>query len=259
MAPLSAALLVITLVATGTAAYRIVEALPHLWGDPRALVKKGRDLLARMRELAMRSTRLSRALASARKRRHLRELKQGMPEALRLLSIALDAGTSLVKALEYAADNCSEPLAGELKRTVWDLQAGQGLDEALRGLRARTGGSEFAYLSAAMEIQHRSGGSLGEVLASVSESLRQSAELEEELRTKTTQGRLSARIVAWMPLALAALITVLSPGYFGAFFSSPLGIALLIMALLLEAAGVLLVKKALAVDLSAAPGGGGVR
>ena len=110
-----------------------------------------------------------------------------------------------------------------------------------------------------MEIQHRSGGSLGEVLASVSDSLRQSAELEEELRTKTTQGRLSARIVAWMPLALAALITVLSPGYFGAFFSSPLGIALLITALLLEVAGVLLVKKALAVDLSAAPGGGGVR
>ena len=259
MAPFSAVLLVIALVATGAAAYCIAGILTHLWGNSRALVEKGRGLLARMRELAMGSTRLSRALASARKRRHLRELKQGMPEALRLLSIALDAGTSLVKALEYAADNCSEPLAGELKRTVWDLQAGQGLDEALQGLRARTGGSEFAYLSAAMEIQHRSGGSLGEVLASVSDSLRQSAELEEELRTKTTQGRLSARIVAWMPLALAALITVLSPGYFGAFVSSPLGVALLVTAMLLETAGVLLVKKALAVDLSAAPGEGGVR
>lgn len=259
MAPFSAVLLVIALVATGVAAYRIAGIFTHLWGNSRALVEKGRGLLARMRELAMGSTRLSRALASARKRRHLRELKQGMPEALRLLSIALDAGTSLVKALEYAADNCSEPLAGELKRTVWDLQAGQGLDEALQGLRARTGGSEFAYLSAAMEIQHRSGGSLGEVLASVSDSLRQSAELEEELRTKTTQGRLSARIVAWMPLALAALITVLSPGYFGAFVSSPLGVALLVTAMLLETAGVLLVKKALAVDLSAAPGEGGVR
>ena len=247
MAPLSATLLVIALVATGMAAYRIAGMLARLWGNPRALVEKGRGLLARMRELAM------------GKRRHLRELKQGMPEALRLLSIALDAGTSLVKALEYATDNCSEPLAGELKRTVWDLQAGQGLDEALQGLRARTGGSEFAYLSAAMEIQHRSGGSLGEVLASVSDSLRQSAELEEELRTKTTQGRLSARIVAWMPLALAALITVLSPGYFGAFVSSPLGVALLVTAMLLETAGVLLVKKALAVDLSAAPGEGGVR
>lgn len=259
MAPFSAVLLVIALVATGAAAYCIAGILTHLWGNSRALVEKGRGLLARMRELAMGSTRLSRALASARKRRHLRELKQGMPEALRLLSIALDAGTSLVKALEYAADNCREPLAGELKRTVWDLQAGQGLDEALQGLRARTGGSEFAYLSAAMEIQHRSGGSLGEVLSSVSDSLRQSAELEEELRTKTTQGRLSARIVAWMPLALAALITVLSPGYFGAFVSSPLGVALLVTALLLEAAGVLLVKKALAVDLSAAPGEGGAR
>lgn len=256
MAPVSAALLVIALVATGAAAYRMAGVLACLWGNPRALAQRGRSVFSRLRELALGNTYLSHAFASARKRRHLRELKLGMPEALRLLSIALDAGTSLVKALEYAADNCSEPLAGELKRTVWDLKAGQGLDEALRGLRARTGGSEFAYLSAAMEIQHRSGGSLGEVLASVSDSLRQSAELEEELRTKTTQGRLSARIVAWMPLALAALITVLSPGYFGAFFSSPLGVALLVTALLLEVAGVLLVKRALAVDLSAAPGGG---
>lgn len=256
MAPVSAALLVIALVATGAAVYRMAGVLACLWGNPRALVQRGRSVFSRLRELALGNTYLSHAFASARKRRHLRELKLGMPEALRLLSIALDAGTSLVKALEYAADNCSEPLAGELKRTVWDLKAGQGLDEALQGLRARTGGSEFAYLSAAMEIQHRSGGSLGEVLASVSDSLRQSAELEEELRTKTTQGRLSARIVAWMPLALAALITVLSPGYFGAFFSSPLGVALLVTALLLEVAGVLLVKRALAVDLSAAPGGG---
>lgn len=256
MAPVSAALLVIALVATGAAAYRMAGVLARLWGNPRALVQRGRSVFSRLRELALGNTYLSHAFASARKRRHLRELKLGMPEALRLLGIALDAGTSLVKALEYAADNCSEPLAGELKRTVWDLKAGQGLDEALQGLRARTGGSEFAYLSAAMEIQHRSGGSLGEVLASVSDSLRQSAELEEELRTKTTQGRLSARIVAWMPLALAALITVLSPGYFGAFFSSPLGVALLVTALLLEVAGVLLVKRALAVDLSAAPGGG---
>lgn len=256
MAPLSAALLVIALVATGVAAYRMAGVLACLWGNPRTLVQRGLSVFSRLRELALGNTYLSHAFASARKRRHLRELKLGMPEALRLLSIALDAGTSLVKALEYAADNCSEPLAGELKRTVWDLKAGQGLDEALQGLRARTGGSEFAYLSAAMEIQHRSGGSLGEVLASVSDSLRQSAELEEELRTKTTQGRLSARIVAWMPLALAALITVLSPGYFGAFFSSPLGVALLVTALLLEVAGVLLVKRALAVDLSAAPGGG---
>lgn len=256
MAPFSATLLVIALVATGAAAYRMAGVLACLWGSPRALVQRGHGVFSRLRELALGNTYLSHAFASARKRRHLRELKLGMPEALRLLSIALDAGTSLVKALEYAADNCSEPLAGELKRTVWDLQAGQGLDEALQGLRARTGGSEFAYLSAAMEIQHRSGGSLGEVLASVSDSLCQSAELEEELRTKTTQGRLSARIVAWMPLALTALITVLSPGYFGAFFSSPLGVALLVTALLLEVAGVLLVKRALAVDLSAAPGGG---
>ena len=153
-------------------------------------------------------------------------------------------------ALRYAADNCDDPLAGELKRTVWDLEAGQGFDEALENLRARTGGSEFAYLAVAMEIQHQSGSSLTNILENVSTLLQQSAELKEELRTKTAQGRLSSRIVALVPFVLLGILSIFSPGYLVEFLSSPLGICLFALAMLLEVAGVLLVRRALAIDFT---------
>ena len=190
----------------------------------------------------------------AKEQKRRQQLRSAMPEALRSLCMALDAGNSLVRALEHAADSCSEPMAGELKRAVWDLDAGQGFDEAMEHLRTRTGGSEFAYLAVAMEIQHRTGGSMNEVLQSVSQSLQQAAQLEEELRTKTTQARLSARVVAVMPLALLAIITLLSPGYFAQFFSNAFGVVMFCMAVLLECVGVLLVRHMLSVDL-----GGGMQ
>ena len=80
--------------------------------------------------------------------------------------------------------------------------------------------------------------------------LQQSAELKEELRTKTAQGRLSSRIVALVPFVLLGILSIFSPGYLVEFLSSPLGICLFALAMLLEVAGVLLVRRALAIDFT---------
>ena len=181
--------------------------------------------------------------------RHQRELRQTLPQAVRLLCIALDSGNSLLQALEYAAKNSNGAIARELKRAVWDVKAGKSFEEAMEGLRKRTGGSEFSCLAVAMEIQHRCGGTLSQILQSVSQMLQQSAELEEELVTKTTQAQLSARVVALMPIVVVGLLSVVSPGYLGQFFESLPGVALLVVAVILEVAGVVLVKRSMAVDV----------
>ena len=201
--------------------------------------------------------RLSGHFARSAERKRQEELRAGMPEMLRLMCIALDSGCSLSQALSHAARNCTGPLASELERAVWDMEAGQGFDEAMEKLRCRTGGPEFSYLSVALEIQHQTGSSLSEVLASVSQSLADVAELEESLATCTAQGRLSAKVVSIMPFALLAVLSLISPGYVSAFFESALGIVMLAVAVLLEAAGVLLVRRALAVDVSSGAIGAG--
>lgn len=184
-------------------------------------------------------------------RKQAEELQRAMPEAIRLLCISLESGSSLEMGLRYAANNSSEPLAGELRRTVWDLEAGQGFDESLDNLRQRTGSSEIAFLAVAMEIQHQSGGNLGPILDNLAALLKQTSELKADLRTKTAQGRLSSRIVAIMPFLLVGVLSMFSPGYLVSFFSSALGVCLLILALIFEAVGVVLVRRCLTVDFTA--------
>lgn len=250
MGAIGAVLLLGSLIATFACIYRTTLLVMHARPGAK-LAHVDRRLMFEDAKARIASTKLlAPVLGKAREKKRIEELQKGMPEVLRLLCIALESGSSLVMALRYAANNCEDPLASELKRTVWDLEAGQGFDEALEKLRARTGGSEFAYLAVAMEIQHQSGGSLANILESVSTLLQQSAELKEDLHTKTTQGRLSSRIVALMPFALLGILSTFSPGYLVEFLSSPLGVCLFALAILLEVVGVLLVRRALAIDFT---------
>lgn len=251
MAAISATLLLASLTCSFACAYRVARmasGLPALL--PHAPLANRRELAARARERLGEIPHAARLIHAVQQRRRASQLEAALPEALRLLCISLESGSSLVQALRYASDHCAEPLAGELKRTVWDLEAGHGFDEAIESLRARTGSSEFAFLAVAMEMQHRSGGSLVLILETTAALLKQSSDLKEELRTKTSQGRLSSRIVALMPLVLVGLLSLFSPGYLLAFFASPLGACLLALALILELAGIALVRKSLAIDFS---------
>lgn len=249
MALLSAVLLLMALVMTVLCVHRVATHVMMRFRKNNNPRQKAKESLSNLFMGAVRRWPfISKKIDDFSRRKRMAEMEAELPEVLRLLCSALESGSSLLMALRYAASNCREPLSSELKRTVWDIEAGQSFDEAIEGLRKRTDGAEFAYLSVAMEIQHTSGGSLTEILDAVSAMLKQSAELKEDLRTKTAQGRLSSRIVAIMPFALLAIFSVFSPGYLAGFFGSPAGILLFILALLLEAAGVVLVFRALRID-----------
>ena len=257
MAPVVVLLLIAALfcaaIAAGVCGLLVASALGTAHDTAREhLANLCRSMARRSREMRP----VAHILARREEHRRARALEAAAPEAFRSLAIALDAGSSLDGALEYAAENCAEPLASELKRVIWDLQAGQGFEEAMASFRSRAGSSELSYLAVAMEIQHRAGGGMRGVLGVAAEALRESAELERELDAQTAQGRLSARIVAALPAALALLISMFSPTYFAAFFSSALGFFLFVFALALEVVGVLAVRRLLSLDLSSGLGGG---
>lgn len=256
MAPRTALVLLAALLATGCCTYLVSGLL----FERRALLESAGARLQRFAQgffaHAFVPAWVHRARARYAQRRRSEALRACMPEAVRLIGTALSSGSSLVQALRYAAQHGSEPMSSEIRRAVYDIEAGQSFSAAMNGLRERTGGTEFSYLAACMELQHVSGGSLGTTIETVSEVLQQSARLAEDLRTKTAQGRLSARIVTVMPVGLLVILSLFTPGYLGQFFASPLGVALLMAAIVLEFAGIVLVKRAVNVDLSSGLSGG---
>jgi tight adherence protein B len=192
-------------------------------------------------------------LATSRAARLKREwegrLREQIPEALRSIGLCFSAGYSLQQALEQTAAETDDPLGAELWQAVCDVAAGRSIEEALGSLEQRTSATELHFALVALEIQHRTGGSLKELLENAANAVLATGDLHRQLEVQTAQARLSARIVSLMPLVLVILLSLAMEGYLQTFFSSIAGLTVLIVALGMEALGVLAIRRILGIEL----------
>ncbi|MEC4273135.1 type II secretion system F family protein [Adlercreutzia sp. R25] len=172
-------------------------------------------------------------------------LRDEIPDALRSLGVCFKAGLSLAQTLRQTASEMKGPLGGLFLSSALVLDAGGTTSESLALFRQRTDVPELAFVAVALNVQHRSGGSLSAVLDAARQSVESEIELARSLKVQTAQAQLSARIVTAMPFVLIALFSLLSPGFLSPFFESVAGMALLGAALLMQAAGVVIVHRML--------------
>jgi tight adherence protein B len=176
-------------------------------------------------------------------------LVEQIPDALRSLGICFSAGYSIQQAFEQTAQDTPEPLGRELRQAGFDVCAGRSIEEALTALEERTKATDLRFAIIALEIQHRTGGSLQELLENAADAVLASADLRRQLVVQTAQARLSAKVVTVLPLVLVAALSLALEGYLQTFFSSPEGLAILFAALGMEAAGIFAIRRILGVDL----------
>lgn len=177
------------------------------------------------------------------------KLREQLPDALRGLGMCFMAGLSLEQAFDQTAQECREPLKRELRRMVDDLHTGSTVMESLDGLDERLAIDDMRFVSIALEIQHRTGGSMREVLDTAADCLLASFDLSRSLEVQTSQARMSARVVSILPIALVAVLSVAMEGYLATFFSSPAGLALLLCAIGMELTGIFIIRRILGINL----------
>ncbi|MBE7520732.1 MAG: type II secretion system F family protein [Thermoflexaceae bacterium] len=171
--------------------------------------------------------------------RHQRErtaMQAALAEAVDSLRSAVRAGMSVEEALASLARNGPEVLRPPLTDLARDLRV-SGFEEAIRRSRERIADPVFDMVAAALLMSHRVGGrNLSTVLEALSRSVRQTIQVEQELRAHQAKNVLSARIIAALPLALILVIRGLNPDYLDVF-SSAKGQAILALCLLSVAVG----------------------
>jgi tight adherence protein B len=67
---------------------------------------------------------------------------------------------------------------------------------------------------AAVHIQHRTGGSLTQVLRTIAATVRERVNLRAEVRSMTAQQRLSGYLLGGLPVFIAGIMKLVSPAYF---------------------------------------------
>ena len=174
-------------------------------------------------------------------------MREEIPEALQSMNACFQTGYSLSQTVHEVAAGTKGPLSALFSEAEGVLETGGGLNHALSVLKADGKEPELVFLATALEIQHRTGGSMQRILEVARQSVSDELELKRALRTQTAQAKLSAQIVTVMPFALLAIFSLLSPGFLNPFFESPMGMLLLVLAVGMQVTGISVVRRLLKV------------
>jgi tight adherence protein B len=156
-----------------------------------------------------------------KRKQRFRQLEFQFSDALDSLSRALRAGQTFGAGMELVANECSEPLAQELRRTCSEWKLGLAWDQALENFALRVPLLEIRLFVAAVILQTRFGGKLNEILEELAKTIRDSLALQGELRAVSAQGRLTGAVLTLLPLIIAAIMFLTNPSYVGMLLYHP--------------------------------------
>jgi tight adherence protein B len=183
------------------------------------------------------------AVARARRRRYLAELRRGAPLAARALSDALAGGHAIRAAIGQAARGLPGAAGAELRATAAALALGEPTERALERLRRRAASPAWDTIVAAILLTREAGGDLASLLRGCAHALEEATRLEAEARSATAQARFTGLLVMALPAGAAGLAELASPGYIGSLARAPLTAWLVGCAVGLQLMGLVAIRR----------------
>ncbi|HEX8558895.1 MAG TPA: type II secretion system F family protein [Pyrinomonadaceae bacterium] len=184
-----------------------------------------------------------------KRKKRLNAFLEHLPDALELMSRALQAGHAFAESLHMVSTEMPEPIATEFRKTYEEQNLGLSLKLALENLSERVPIIDLRFCITAIMIQRETGGNLAEILEKVSHTIRERFRILEDLNTLTTSSRMSAWILCGLPVFVALAVTVMNPEYMSVLWTDPRGHNLLFAAGFMQVMGMLIIRKILNIKI----------
>ena len=170
-------------------------------------------------------------------RRRERALETSIPDALDALASCLSAGFSLQQALDEVGRESSQRLAPLFSEVMTSVSSGSRLEEALRQTASRFSGSSFPLVFLSLASACRSGANTVESLNHLARVCRDRQAIRLQVAAKTAQGRMQGMILMFVPVLFLIALFLVSPSSTLPVLQSPLGRAILLVAVVLQTLG----------------------
>jgi len=158
-----------------------------------------------------------RTLHRSREERARLERREAIAETSSRLRDAIRAGIGLADALDRVAESAPRAIRGDLRRLVADARV-SGIPEAARSFAERLRDPAAELLASALGTSaHLGSRNLSDVLDAMAEATTAQAAAVREARARQTRNRMSARIVAAVPILLLLAIRRVNPAYLAPF------------------------------------------
>lgn len=169
-------------------------------------------------------------------RRHQKMVRQ-LPAFLDTMVRLATIGNSIESAFQSAVLTADAPLRDVLDRANRLIQAGMNLEHALMQEARIFRLIELELVAAVIGVALRFGGRADKVLERMGAFMRDREQAQNELVALSAETRLSAWILALLPIGLGLFMMIFNDKIFSAMLADPAGRNLLIGAALLEVIG----------------------
>lgn len=157
-----------------------------------------------------------------RMRQH-REFEAAFTQVLGQMSRAVSAGISVPQAIAQIADYQQGMLGREFGLIRDRLEIGIGLKQALNQASIRLPYVSFHFFRVALILNEENGGQLREVLHSLSRTVHDNAAIKMKIKSLTAEPRMTAAILASLPVLLIGVMFFKNPSAFITLTQSPSG------------------------------------
>lgn len=180
--------------------------------------------------------------------RRMQKFEEQFPEAIDLLARALRAGHALTTGLSMVADEMRDPAGPEFRELFDQQNFGMPLPDALRAFAARIPSLDAKFFVTAVLTQRESGGNLSEVLDNLSSIIRDRFRVKRQVRVISAHGRITGWILSALPVSLALFFATTSRETYRTFYTNPLGIKMIVGALVLQILGVYIISRIVRIE-----------
>jgi tight adherence protein B len=172
-----------------------------------------------------------------------------LPEAIDMVVNAMKSGYSLQAAIKFAGDEMPQPLGPEFARVYDEQRLGMDLRNALLGLQERVDSLDCRMFVTALLLQRETGGNLAEILSNIAALMRERVGVRGEIDTLTAEPKLSAVVLALLPLVLFIVISSTNRTYMAPLWTTPLGRLLLMYGIGSVIFGYIVLRKIGQIDI----------
>lgn len=165
------------------------------------------------------------------------------PDAIDSLCRALRAGHPFAAGMDLLSVEAAAPISTEMKIALDEWKLGMTWNRALDNLAQRVPLTDVAIFSAAVKLQIRTGGKLGEVLGRLAESMRENVAIQGEVRALAAHGKITGMVLTAMPIFIGLVMFWVNPVQMGLLFQSPTGRNLIAAALICLVAAHFVIRK----------------
>ncbi len=148
---------------------------------------------------------------------------QQLAPALDIIVRSLNSGHPLVTAIALVAREMPDPIGSEFGILSDQMTFGSELEQAMLNMYDRVGAAELNMITVSVSVQQGTGGNLAEILANLSQMIRDRLMMKAKIKAISAEGRITAWIMLLFPFGLFFMLKAMVPTYFDLVWESGYG------------------------------------